>query len=191
MLDGLVSWMAPHAAHYFAGTDVPGAGTLTLNGRNPCYRIYACADGYLSVGALEPKFWRAFVEAIGLPHLVDAALADGDEAREVVSEVEATLRNRTRAEWVAHFDGRDVCCEPLLHVDEVFENPQVRHRGMRLAAGVAGPVAQCGPPFRLSASPFAVHRPAPAHGEHTGEVLAAAGLSHAALASLGGSQGEP
>ena len=70
-----------------------------LTGRYPCYRIYACADGYLSVGALEPKFWREFVEVIGLPELAGSGLVDGEEGQRTVAAVQAVLRTRTRAQW--------------------------------------------------------------------------------------------
>lgn len=184
MLDGLVSWLTPHAALYFADGEVPRANALTLNGRNPCYRIYACADGHLSLGALEPKFWRAFVEAIGLPHLAESGLADGEEAQRIGDEVESVLRTRTRAAWTEMLAGKDVCCEPVLAVDETFANEQVQHRGMQLAAGEAGPTPQCGAPIRMSESPFAVRRHAPGYGEHTRELLRDAGYDGAAVDAL-------
>jgi alpha-methylacyl-CoA racemase len=184
MLDGLISWLSINAAPYFAGQEVPGPGTLMLNGKHPCYRIYRCADGHLALGALEPKFWRNFVEAIGLAHLADSGLASGDEAHRVVAEVQEELMRNTRAQWMEVLDGRDVCCEPLLSLDEVFELPQVRHRGMRLEAGAAGPVDQSGFPIRLSASPMQVRRSAPGYGEHTREVLAEAGYDDAAIGLL-------
>ncbi|MFN2581930.1 MAG: CaiB/BaiF CoA transferase family protein, partial [Candidatus Dormibacteria bacterium] len=89
MLDGLISWMAPHAATYFATGDVPAPHSLILNGRHPCYRMYRCADGAVSVAALEQKFWDALVRALGLAHLVDDAFADGERAQEVVRELQA------------------------------------------------------------------------------------------------------
>ena len=184
MTDGLVSWLAPHAAVYFATGEVPGPATLSLNGRHPCYRIYPCADGHLAVGALEPKFWRAFVEAIGLPQHADAGFATGAEATRVVADVEALLRTRTRAEWMAELAGRDVCCEPMLHIDEVFEHPQVLHRGMRLDPGVGGSDAQCGFPLHFSDLPMAVRRHPPGWGEHTDELLREAGYDEPALTSL-------
>ncbi|HWW08949.1 MAG TPA: CaiB/BaiF CoA-transferase family protein [Candidatus Acidoferrales bacterium] len=184
MLDGLVSWMAPHAALYFAGAGVPGPNTLTLNGRHPCYRIYACQDGHMTLGALEPKFWRAFVEAVGLPHLADAGFSDGDEGRSVAAEIEDVLRQRTRAEWVVAFAGLDVCCEPLLGIDETFADPQVQHRGMEVQPGVGGPLSQCASPLRLSDSMFEVRRPAPGYAQHTRELLADVGYEPSAVEAL-------
>jgi alpha-methylacyl-CoA racemase len=184
MFDGLVSWMAPHAALYFAGAGVPGPNSLTLNGRNPCYRIYECQDGHVALGALEPKFWRAFVEAIGLPHLADAAFTEGDEGREVVGEIEKVLRQRTRADWAAAFTGLDVCCEPLLGLDETFDDPQVEYRGMQVEPGIGGPLSQCASPLRLSDSAFEVRRPAPGYAQHTRELLAEVGYETAAVDAL-------
>lgn len=184
MLDGLVSWIAPHAALYFAGGTVAAANSLTLNGSNPCYRLYACKDGHLALGALEPKFWRQFVAALGLPHLADSGLATGEAGRQTVAEIEAVLCRRTRAEWVELLAGQDVCCEPVLSIAETFSNEQVRHRGMRLEPGVAGPSAQCGAPIRLSDSEFSVRRQAPGHGEHTRELLAEAGYGDRAVDAL-------
>jgi alpha-methylacyl-CoA racemase len=184
MLDGLVSWMAPHAALYFAGAGVPGPNTLTLNGRHPCYRIYACQDGHMALGALEPKFWRAFVEAVGLPHLAGSAFTDGDEGRSVAAEIEGVMRQRTRAEWASTFAGLDVCCEPLLGLDETFDDPQVQHRGMEVQAGVGGPLPQCASPLRLSDSAFEVRRLAPGYAQHTRELLIEVGYEAAAVDAL-------
>jgi len=185
MLDGLVSWMGPTAAAiYFADGDVPGTGTLPLNGRHPCYRIYRCADGHMSVGALEPKFWRAFTDAIGLPDLADAGLADGPEAERVAAAVEARLMTRTRAQWAVELEGRDVCCEPVLSVDEVFANPQVEHRRLRVAPGLGGPVAQCAAPIRFVGETSDVRRAAPGYGEHTREVLEEIGYDAGSFATM-------
>jgi crotonobetainyl-CoA:carnitine CoA-transferase CaiB-like acyl-CoA transferase len=138
----------------------------------------------MTLGALEPKFWRAFVEAVGLPHLADAAFTEGDEGRKVVGEIEEVLRQRTRAEWVSAFTGLDVCCEPLLSIDETFDDPQVQYRGMELQPGAAGPLSQCASPLRLTDSVFEVRRPAPGYAQHTRELLAEVGYEEAAVDAL-------
>ena len=175
MLDGLVAWMAPHAATYFATGAVPQPGTLTLNGRYPCYRMYRCADGAVSVAALEPKFWSALVRALGLPHLDSGAFAVGEEGTRVVAEVQQALLQRTRRQCADIGAAADVCCEPVLTIDEVFEHPQIRSRGMRLDPGVAGPVAQCASPIRMGGGRAPVRRHAPGWGADTREVLREAG----------------
>ena len=184
MTDGLVSWAAVHASQLFAGGTPPGPGDGILTGRYPCYRIYRCADGFLSVGALEPKFWRAFVAAIGVPEFSDLGFAEGADAVRTVAAVEAVLLTRTRSEWEGALAGGDVCVEPLLNLAETFEHPQVRSRGMQLDAGEGRPTAQTGFPIRLMETPAGYRRPAPGYGEHTDEVLAEAGFRRDEVNSL-------
>jgi crotonobetainyl-CoA:carnitine CoA-transferase CaiB-like acyl-CoA transferase len=184
MLDGIVSWLSMHAGRFFHDGEVPGPGTLHLNGRHPCYSVYRCKDGWMSVGALEPKFWTALVGALDVPHLESEAFAEGEQARRVHDELEQIFLTRTKAQWAEHFAGRDVCCEPVLTFPEVFANEQVRHRGLEIEAGKGGPLPQTGFPFQLSATPPKVRRTAPGYGENTREVLAEAGYSDAEIDAL-------
>jgi crotonobetainyl-CoA:carnitine CoA-transferase CaiB-like acyl-CoA transferase len=184
MVDGLISWAGVHAAQLFGGGGAPGPGDGMLTGRHPCYRIYPCADGYLSVGALEPKFWREFVEVIGLPELAEQGLADGEEGARTAAALAAVLITRTRAQWSATLAGHDVCVEPVLDLAETFEHPQVRSREMRLDAGDGRQTAQTGFPIRLTGTPAGYRRPAPGYGEHTDEVLAEAGYDTGQVAAM-------
>ena len=184
MLDGLVGWMAYNAATVFAGGAVPRAGQTLLNGRYPCYRTYRCADGAVSVAALEPKFWRALVAALGLSHLGDDQFAEDDEGARVAAEVQSAFMQRTRAEVAQLGADADVCCEPVLDVAEVFAHPQVVHRELEIPAGAAGPVAQVASPIRLSGSPARVRRGAPAWGGDTRDLLHDAGYDAAAIEAL-------
>jgi alpha-methylacyl-CoA racemase len=84
-----------------------------LTGAAACYRIYETADGrWLTVAALESRFWRRLCELVGLPELADRAF----EPRLV--ELELRLLERPLAEWLELFDGEDVCTGPVATPDE-------------------------------------------------------------------------
>jgi crotonobetainyl-CoA:carnitine CoA-transferase CaiB-like acyl-CoA transferase len=177
MTDGALSWLATGVAEAFAGGEQPAAGRTRLTGRYPCYRVYECADGrHLSVGALEPKFWTALVEAIGRPDLLDRHF---DESPEAHAELESVFSARTRDEWAQLLDGLDVCVEPVLEVAEVESHPQIAARrlvrrgsgGAEIAPAVPGSDAW----RRLDA---------PRLGEHTAELLAEVGVDPRRLEEL-------
>src|SRR5205823_9410833 len=67
MLDGVVSWLTIHGGDFLATGHLSERGEMRLSGAFPCYRVYRAGDGrYLTVGALEPQFWRALCEAVGV-----------------------------------------------------------------------------------------------------------------------------
>ena len=71
MFDGALSWLAMVAARVFAAGERPRRGHEQLGGSLLCYRPYRCADGWVTLGALEPKFWRAWCAGVGREDLVD------------------------------------------------------------------------------------------------------------------------
>ena len=163
MADGALSLLAMPAAALLAGAANPRRGGMPLGGRLVCYRPYRCADGWISIGALEPKFWAAFCRGVGREDLIEHQFdAPGSDAH---ADVEAICVQRTRAEWEAFNAEHDCCVEPVLELDEALADEHVRARGM-----VAGDLL--GNPIRLSATPADPHRgPPPGLGEHTDEVL--------------------
>ncbi|MEA2292652.1 MAG: hypothetical protein QOE86_291, partial [Solirubrobacteraceae bacterium] len=105
MADGALSWLAMVAARYFATGKAPRRGGLELAGRLICYRPYACADGYVTCGALEPKFWAAWCRGVGREDLIEQQFdAPGSAAHR---EVEAIFAARTRDEWAAFASEHD------------------------------------------------------------------------------------
>ena len=70
MSDGALSWLAMVAGSYFADGNVPRRGDLPLAGSLVCYRPYECSDGWVSLGALEPKFWQAFCRGVEREDLI-------------------------------------------------------------------------------------------------------------------------
>jgi alpha-methylacyl-CoA racemase len=184
MADGSLAWLAMVAARYFAEGTVPGRGELELAGGIVCYRPYECADGWVSLGALEPKFWQAFCRGVGREDLVEKQFEPPGSAAH--AEVEAIFRGRRREEWRAFASEHDCCLEPVLDLDEALDSELVRAREMvvELDQPGAGAVRQLGVPVKLDRTPGGVRTPGPVLGEHTDEVLAALGYSESEVAAL-------
>jgi crotonobetainyl-CoA:carnitine CoA-transferase CaiB-like acyl-CoA transferase len=184
MTDGSLAWLAMVAAQYLCDGQVPRRGEGQLTGGYLCYLPYEAADGWITCAALEPKFWRAFCEGVGRPELVSAQFdAPGSESWREVAEI---FKGRTRAEWLAFNDEHDAMIEPVLDLDEALDSELVRQREMvvELEQPGLGTVRQLGVPVKLSRTPGAVERAAPALGEHTEEVLREAGFGAEEIDSL-------
>jgi alpha-methylacyl-CoA racemase len=186
MADGALSWLAMVAGAYFADGTVPRRGDLPLAGSLVCYRPYECADGWVSLGALEPKFWQAWCQGVGRSDLVAKQFErPGSEAH---GEVRGIFKQRTREQWEAFAREHDCCLEPVLELDEALDSELVRAREMVVEIeqpGTERPVRQLGVPVKLTRTPGDHARlPGPALGEHTEEVLLAAGYSAAEVAEL-------
>ena len=186
MSDGALSWLAMVAATYFADGTVPRRGDLPLAGSLVCYRPYECADGWVTLGALEPKFWQAWCRGVEREDLVAKQFErPGSTAHDEVREI---FKGRTRADWEEFARRHDCCLEPLLELDEALESELVREREMVVELeqpGAERTVRQLGVPVKLARTPGEHGRlPGPALGEHTEEALLAAGYSEAEVADL-------
>jgi crotonobetainyl-CoA:carnitine CoA-transferase CaiB-like acyl-CoA transferase len=139
MVDGVLSWLSIHAADALALGRAPVPGERTLGGDFACYRVYETADGrYLSVGAVEPHFWRNLCEAVGLPQWKDAQYAPDPVRTQVIGEFEAVFRSRPLAWWCEALAEVDTCVAPVLDVHEALNSPHARARGM-IREGPDGP----------------------------------------------------
>jgi crotonobetainyl-CoA:carnitine CoA-transferase CaiB-like acyl-CoA transferase len=137
---------------------------------------FRTADGWLNVApALN---WEGFVRAIEAPELLEdprfAGVADRYRHREALrAEIDAILAHRTTEEWVEIVNAVGIPCGPVLAVDEVFADPQVRH--LELAQTVEhatdGPVTLLRNPINFSESPSRIRGAAPVPGAHTREIL--------------------
>jgi len=186
MTDGALSWLAMVAAGYFADGTVPHRGDLPLAGSLICYRPYECSDGWVTLGALEPKFWQAWCRGIAREELIEKQFeSPGSDAH---AQVQAIFRKRTRAEWEEFAREHDCCLEPVLDLDEALDSELVRAREMVVEIdqpGAERPVCQLGVPVKLDRTPGTHARlPGPALGEHTEQALREAGYSAEEVAEL-------
>jgi alpha-methylacyl-CoA racemase len=122
--DGVVALMALAVDEYLATGDVPGPRHSLLTGRYACYDVYGTSDEkWLTVAAIEPKFWVNLCHAVGLDrwaeHQTDDTVQD-----EIRADLERVFRTRRRDEWVAELAPQDTCVAPVLSVPEVVDDAQ-------------------------------------------------------------------
>jgi crotonobetainyl-CoA:carnitine CoA-transferase CaiB-like acyl-CoA transferase len=187
MMDSVVSWLSIHAGKYFMDGELLKRGDMPLTGRYACYQVYPTKDGrHMSLGALEPKFWNNFCEAVGRRDLMDKQFIEGEERLRVIGEIQNLFKTKTQEEWVDFFKKVDACCEPILTFEEVFQHPQVLHRRMVMEVEhpVEGNIRQLGNPIKSSRFPFEIRTPSPGWGEHTMEVLKEIGYSEKEIQHL-------
>lgn len=142
------------------------------------YQTFACSDGHIIVAAGNDGQYQKFVEAGGRPQLAtDPRFATNPlrvKNRDTLVPLLADMvRERRRDEWIAMLEAVGVPCGPINDVGEVFENPQVRSRGIAidLPHPAAGTVKLVGSPMRMSVTPATSDKAPPMLGEHTDEVL--------------------
>jgi alpha-methylacyl-CoA racemase len=146
-------------------------GSGILHGGLVCYNIYETKDGrYMTLAALEPKFWRDFCEAAGREDLVGEQFAPAIPGNSAYEELRALFRSKTHLEWEDLLVGREVCCEPLFSLEEGLHCDPVNALGMVKELGLL-------PPIKMSVGGSDRLSPAPALGQSSGEILAELGYS--------------
>jgi alpha-methylacyl-CoA racemase len=182
MTEGSLALLAAELGNLFCGAN-PSRGTEMLNGAAACYAVYRTKDDrYVSVGALEPKFWIALNQAIGrapnVAEIIEPKLQDA--TRRDLADIFAT---KTLAEWTAFFAERDCLVEPVLEPHEIVEHPLHRAREVFFeidgGEGV-GPIKQVRTPIGTPA-----HASAPPRlGQQSQEVLREFGFSEGEITAL-------
>ncbi|MEK6304555.1 MAG: CaiB/BaiF CoA-transferase family protein [Acidobacteriota bacterium] len=174
MFDVMVSMLPVPAAHHFAGKTMPVGGKYVLSGAYPFYNVYETLDGtFMTLGALEPKFWANFCRAIGREELIARQFDEGDRRSDLFKEVATIFKSRTQSDWTELMRDADCCCEPVLSMTEAFSHAQTRERELIRETGrdTASVTDQLGFSYKLSDTPPRETRPAPALGDSTAELL--------------------
>ena len=155
-----------------------------LDSGAPWYDTYRTADDrYIAVGAIEPQFYAALLQRLGLA--ADATLPQqNDRARwpELRARFAAVIAGKSSAEWMAIFDGSDACVAPVLSFAEARSHP---HALARDAFVDVGGVPQPAPAPRFGRTPGHVSRPPPERGDGGCDALADWGFSAAEIHALG------
>ena len=152
MMETVLAWQALSLNQALRGSG-PNRRYDMLNGGAACYQIYRTRDGrFLSVGALERKFWVQFCNALEQPEWI-ARHWEPLPQRDLIDDVAETVRRRSLGDWMRVFEPLDCCVEPVLNWDEVFEHPQVVARERVQIAGGDAPLAMVLPPMVFDGMP--------------------------------------
>ena len=177
LLDSAVAMMAVMGMNHLVSGTPPGRAGNAHQNIVP-YQVFACADGHLILAVGNDSQFAKFCAVAGHPDWARDArfVRNVDRVRNrdaLVPLVAASIATRPQREWLAALEEVGVPCGPINKLDAVFEDPQIRARGMRfdLPHALAGQVPQVGPPIEMSGTPLVAERPPPLLAEHTMQVL--------------------
>ncbi len=178
LLDVQVAMMANMATNFLSSGNPPTRWGNAHPNIVP-YQTFATADGHIIVAVGNDGQYRKFVNAGGRPDLADdprfATNPERVRNRDLLVPLLAHMvKARTKQDWIDLLEQAGVPCGPINRLDEVFDNPQVQARGMKieLPHPAAGQVSLVRSPMKMSATPPRHDMPPPMLGQHTDEVLA-------------------
>jgi alpha-methylacyl-CoA racemase len=182
MVDGAAALMTMTHAFRAMGIWNDERGTNILDTGAHFYDVYETADGkYVSIGSIEPQFYAELLRLTGLDGEDLPWQHDRAQWPALKERMAAVFRTKTRDEWCELMEGTDVCFAPVLSIPEAIEHPHNVHRGTFVE--VAG-IPQPGPAPRFSRTAPEITAPPPHAGQHTDDVLAAAGFDADRIAKL-------
>jgi formyl-CoA transferase len=152
---------------------------------------YKTKDGYMNIAATGEGMWRRVCEGIGRPDMLEREDFKGDQNRSknrvaLNAEINKALAAKTTAEWIAILTKAEVPCGPIYGIDQVFDDPQVKHIGAAITVKSAklGEIRIVNQAVTLSRTPARMAVAPPEVGEHTEEILKDLGYDKAAIAVL-------
>lgn len=185
ILDAAVHMNLMNMAEALAGHD-PTPGQTFLTGLFPFYGIYETSDGrYLTIAAIEEKFWLRLCEILGRPDLKDMHTATGEYALEVRRILQEAFRERSLEEWDRLLSSEEVPYAPVLSVAEALRDPHLKERGYVQEVQHAGKTFKAlAHPIRWSPKGPARQGRPPELGQHTLSILKAVGVEEQRLREL-------
>ena len=181
MMDGCVSFLPMILQSYLVDNVKMNIKKSTLSGGLPAYAIFKCKDGkYITIGALEPKFYQQLLAA-----LKDEGFLDGPTNELDLNKFNEIFMQKNRDEWVKILEKYDTCMAPMNEIWEVEDDPQVKARKMIIDVETPqGKMKQIGFPIKLSETPANFSFSAPQVDENTSEILKELGYSDEEIKEL-------
>jgi formyl-CoA transferase len=177
LLDTQVAWLANQNANYLIGGEPPGRMGNAHPNVVP-YQTFPTSDGDLILAVGNDGQFARLCAAAGIPEAATDPRFASNAARVAnrdacAAAIAPAMKTRTTAEWVALLEPLGVPCGPINRLDQVFDNPQVRHRGLRIDVPhpLSGSVPLVANPIKFSRTPLAYDTPPPMLGQHTEEIL--------------------
>lgn len=191
LLDCVVNISSYQALNYFLSGKIPQRMGNAHSNMVP-YQVFACKEGHVIVAVGNDSQYASLCRVLQRPDLATderyvSAAQRNRYREELIPVISELMLTRTMKEWVALLEAANVPCGPIYDIKQVFEDPQVQHRGTKFtmphATGVEAP--SLANPIRFSATPITYERAAPVLGQHTKEVLGGMlGMSDDDIAAL-------
>ena len=164
----------------------PARGNSMLSHRYACYNTYETADGkYLSIGAVENRFWKQLCEILGVPEYAQLQYDDAHR-KKIIASLRDIFKQKTLAEWDAILADKDICWGKVQSLAEVLDDPLFRERQMVVeATDAAGKTSKTlGVPVKLSATPGTIRSAPVEFGASTTTILQELGYNESAIKKL-------
>jgi crotonobetainyl-CoA:carnitine CoA-transferase CaiB-like acyl-CoA transferase len=179
LVDSTVGVLANQALNYLVSGKVPHRMGNAHPNITP-YQVFPVLDGHIIIASGNDNQFVKLCGALGAPELAAEPAYKDNEGRlahraELVERVGALSARMSRAELLQKLEAAGVPAGPINDLEQVFSDPQVIHRRMRIdppsAAAAGGKIPGVRTPIMLDGVPIAAERPSPRLGEHTAEIL--------------------
>jgi len=153
--------------------------------------VFKTADGHMNIAGGSQIMWERLCDALDLNKLISdpdyVKPQDRSINRNALNIIlEEKTRTKTTSYWVEYLNERSVPCGEINSIDEVFNNPQIRHLGIaqKVNSTERGEIELVGQPIDMSRTPSSLSLPPPTCGEHSDEILGNLGLDDSEISSL-------